>query len=127
MIVDDETDVSYFVQMILELHGYKVFSANSAEKALELMEAHPDDIQLLFTDVGLPKMDGFTLCKKARQLKPGLKTMLTSGYIDGSLKTRMTEMNIDGFISKPYEMDALLINVRTILDKNAENSHAHAA
>ncbi len=44
--------------------------------------------------------------------------MLTSGYIDGGLKTRMAKAGIDGFITKPYDMSDLLENIRTILDKS---------
>jgi two-component system, cell cycle sensor histidine kinase and response regulator CckA len=117
LIVDDEPDVSYFVEMILGMRGYKVLLAHDAEQALEIIRNTPGNIQLLFSDIGLPKLDGFGLCVEARKLKPGLKTMLSSGYVDGALKTRISELAIDGFISKPYEMSTLLQNVRTILDK----------
>jgi two-component system, cell cycle sensor histidine kinase and response regulator CckA len=117
MVVDDESDVGYFVAVILRAHGYDVMSARDAETALELIRACPDKIDLLFSDIGLPKRDGFSLSTEARKLKPGLKTILTSGYTDGSLKTRMGELGIDGFISKPYDATALLQTIRAILDK----------
>jgi DNA-binding response OmpR family regulator len=117
MIVDDETDVSYFVEVILKLHGYQVLTAATAEEALEKLRSDTGEVHLLFSDLGLPRMDGFGLSVEARKIRPHLKTMVTSGYIDGSLKTRMAEAGIDGFIAKPYDMQDLLGNIRAILDK----------
>jgi len=117
LIVDDESDVRYFLEVILKSHGYRVLSARNGEEAMELVETHPDEIHLLFSDLGLPKLDGFGLSSSAKSLRHHLKTILTSGYTDGSVKTRMAEAGIDGFISKPYEVGALLQTLRAILDK----------
>jgi two-component system cell cycle sensor histidine kinase/response regulator CckA len=118
MIVDDEADVSYFVEIILKLNGYKVVTAGSAEDAMEKIKSGPEKIDLVFSDVGLPRLDGFGLCAAARKAKPGIKVVLTSGYIDGSLKTRMAEAGVDGFLAKPYDMSDLLTSIRAVLDKH---------
>ncbi len=54
---------------------------------------------------------------QGRELKPGLKAVLSSGYLDGTLKTRMAEQGVEGFLSKPYEINTLLHTVRGVLDK----------
>jgi len=117
LIVDDEADVIYFLEIILKQHGYRVLSANDAETALDLFEAQPNEVHLLFSDLGLPKLDGFALSQRVKKLNPNLKTILASGYIDAAIKARMTEEGVDGFISKPYNTSALLQTIRTILDK----------
>jgi CheY-like chemotaxis protein len=117
LIVDDEADVRYFLEVILKARGYRVLSARDAEEAIELLQSHPEEVHILFSDLGLPKLDGFGLSRRAKSLKPGLKTILTSGYADGSLKTRLVESGIEGFISKPYEVASLLQSLRAILDK----------
>jgi len=117
LIVDDEEDVIYFLEIILGQHGYHVLSAKNAEEAIEVFQVHQDEIELLFSDLGLPKLDGFGLSDYVRKLKPGLKTILASGYIDAAVKTRMTEEHVDGFITKPYNTQSLLQTIRTILDK----------
>jgi len=117
LIVDDEDDVIYFLEIILKQNGYRVFSARNAEEALEILQAHPNEIQLLFSDIGLPKLDGFALNNQVKKLRPGLKTILASGYIDTAVKTRMTEEGVDGFLTKPYNTTGLLQTIRTILDK----------
>jgi CheY-like chemotaxis protein len=117
LIVDDEPDVRCFLEIVLKSHGYRVLSARSAETALEMAPLPPGEIHLLFSDVGLPKIDGFELSLRLRQIQPRLKTILCSGYTDGSLKTRMTEQGIDGFVPKPYNTKELLQTIRAVLDK----------
>jgi two-component system, cell cycle sensor histidine kinase and response regulator CckA len=117
LIVDDEPDVGYFLEIILKAHGYRVLSARNAEAALEILPPPAGEIDLLFSDVGLPAMDGFELCRRARQIQPRLKTILCSGHMDGSLKTRMAEQDIDGFVAKPYNTNELLETIRATLDK----------
>jgi len=117
LIVDDEPDVRYFLEVILKARGYRILSARDAEEAIEKVRNHPDEVQVLFSDIGLPKLDGFGLSDRVKSLNPRLKTILTSGYADGSLKTKMTELGIDGFISKPYDVSALLQTIRNVLDK----------
>ena len=53
-----------------------------------------------------------------RQRRPNIKTILCSGYSDGSVKTRMAELGIDGFVAKPYDTNELLRTIRLILDKD---------
>jgi signal transduction histidine kinase len=117
LIVDDEPDVRYFLEVILKSHGYHVLSARSAEAALEMVPPPPGAIHLLFSDVGLPTIDGFELSRRLRQIQPGMKTILCSGYSDGGHKTKMAEEGIDGFAPKPYNTNELLQVIRTILDK----------
>jgi two-component system cell cycle sensor histidine kinase/response regulator CckA len=120
LIVDDEKDVRYFLEIILNLNGYRVLAASSAEAALEMLSSHPDEIHVLFSDVGLPQLDGFDLSKQAKVIRPRLKTILCSGYVDTKLKMRMAQENIDGFVPKPYETATLLQTMRSILDNPEE-------
>ena len=117
MIADDEPDVRYFLEVILKANGYSVLSASSAQAALNLLPAAPGKVHLLLSDVGLPTIDGFELSRRLRNLQPGVKTILCSGFNDGGLKTKMAEAGIDAFVPKPYDMAELLRVIRSILDK----------
>jgi signal transduction histidine kinase len=119
LVVDDEPDVRYFVEVVLKTHGYRGLSARDAETALKMLRLHPGEVHLLFSDVGLPTMDGFELSRRARQLQPRLKTVLCSGYTDAALKTKMAEQGIDSFVPKPYNANELLQAIRAVLDKEA--------
>jgi len=118
LVVDDEPDVRHFLEIILKAHGYGVLSARNAEKALEFFPPSPVKIDLLFSDVGLPTIDGFELCSRARQIQPQLKIILCSGYTDGSLKARMADLGVEGFVPKPYNTNDLLQTIRAVLDKD---------
>jgi two-component system cell cycle sensor histidine kinase/response regulator CckA len=119
LVVDDEPDVRYYLEVVLKEHGYRVLSAPDARIALELISLRPDEIDLLLSDIGLPDMDGFDLNHRAREIQPKLKTLLCSGYIDGTVKTRMAGDGIDGFIPKPYDTHGLLGMIRSALDQAA--------
>ncbi len=116
LVVEDELDVGFFLETIFQSHGYHVLSAHDYDQALDLFSAHRDEIRLVFSDIGLPKVDGITLCSKLKALKPGLSIVLASGYSATEFKARMDELTADGFLSKPYNTRDILQCVRKILD-----------
>ena len=125
LLVDDEGDLRYFVEMMLSLHGYKVIAASDGHSALEAMPQEAGKVQVLFSDVGLPMMDGFELAQRVRAIHPQVKTVLCSGFSDQKLKAKMTEEGIDKFVAKPYDSETLLTAIRTTLDKSAASKAAH--
>jgi signal transduction histidine kinase len=117
IIVDDEPDVRYFLEVILRANGYTVASAPHGQAALALLPLSGGTVHLLLSDVGLPGLDGFELSRQMRRIQPGLKIILCSGYSDGGLKTKMAEERIDAFVPKPFDMSELLRVIRSILDR----------
>jgi two-component system cell cycle sensor histidine kinase/response regulator CckA len=118
LVVDDEPDVISFLRLMLEAHGYRVLTAAHSEEALTLFHEHRDEIKLLFSDLGLPTLNGFDLSELLQRLKPGLKTLLASGYADSQFKSRLEEPMAVGFISKPYSPDTVLRAIRATLDES---------
>ena len=114
LVVEDEELVrDVAVEMIREL-GYKVLAASNGEEALEVLQGFAP-IDLLFSDVLMPGgISGVALAIKARQIRQGLKVLLTSGY-------PATEGNRAGtpdfpMIQKPYQRDKLSLMLRAALD-----------
>jgi len=120
LVVDDEPDVLEFLQAILQLHGYSVLSARSGEAALGMIPASPDAVHVLLSDVGLSGIDGFELTRRAREIQPGLKTILCSGCSDALLEARLAQANIEGFVAKPYDTHELLRTIRGVLDRERQ-------
>jgi signal transduction histidine kinase len=118
LVVDDEPDVISFLRILLESNGYRVLTAANSEEALTLFHEHREEIKLLFSDLGLPTLNGFDLSELLQRLKPGLKTLLASGYADSQFKSRLNEPTEVGFISKPYSSDTVLRAIRTTLDES---------
>src|SRR3954454_12496538 len=80
LVVEDLPQVRATAVRIMEDLGCEVFDAYNGQQALELLEAHPE-IQVLFTDVRMPRMSGPELAEVAQRLRPYLKIVLTSGYV----------------------------------------------
>jgi signal transduction histidine kinase len=116
LVVEDESDVSFFLETILQTHGYNVLSAVDAEQAVALFKEHQDEINLVFTDIGLPKVDGISLCEKLRTMKPEVPLILSSGYPTKEFKERLNDLGSQGFLSKPYNTPDILQTVRKTLN-----------
>jgi CheY-like chemotaxis protein len=79
LVVDDDPLVLDYATNVLQDCGYTVLAASDGAAALILLRDHAL-IDLLFTDVVMPGLDGVELARRARQQRPGLKVLFTSGY-----------------------------------------------
>ena len=118
LVVEDESDVSFFLETILKSHGYNVVCAANYDEALGAFKKHQDKIQLVFSDIGLPKVDGISLCEKLRTLKPRIPLILASGYPTKEYKSRLNQLEPQAFLSKPYHTREILQTVRQVLSGN---------
>jgi CheY-like chemotaxis protein len=113
LLVEDELFISMLTQDVLESAGLTVIVAYDGLEALELLRAHPE-IDLLFTDVNLPSLDGRVLAQRAMVERPELQLILTSGRHRLSAE----EIPDDGkFLPKPYSPRELMDLVQSELDQ----------
>jgi CheY-like chemotaxis protein len=101
LVVDDNPGVRAMAVDMLESLGLIVHDSYNGEGALRLLEEHPE-ITALFTDVRMPGMSGIELAREARRRRPGLKVILTSGFIGAD-----TPSEGDVFVPKPFRLDHL--------------------
>jgi PAS domain S-box-containing protein len=115
LVVEDDELVRQHLSGLLKGLGYHVLEASAAVEAIGLLEANPD-IALLFTDIVMPGgMNGAELAKKAREIRPGLKVLFTSGYTDNAIvHAGRVDPGIE-LLSKPYSRDQLATRVRRTL------------
>jgi len=116
LLVEDEGAVRQIMREILEQTGYRVIEAIDGEHALRELQQHRDAIHLLITDIIMPKMDGLTLCQKARAIKPGLKSIFISGYHDKILDSKGGDGQEKNYLSKPFTAGQFLKMVRETCD-----------
>ncbi len=116
LIVEDEEQLRILAQSVLETHGYKVLTASDGEEALEVYRQHQEEIHLVFSDLGLPKLSGYDVFQQLLQINPMIRFMLTSGYIDPEQKAEVLAMGARHVLQKPYTPNELLVKVRTALD-----------
>ncbi len=118
LVAEDDPFVRAYAVSCLSSLGYQVMAAANGEDALlKLSEDAPVD--LLFTDVVMPGIDGWELADRARRLRPGLKVLLTSGYALETLETRGRLHPGTAVLNKPYRKVVLAQRVRDTLDKRA--------
>lgn len=108
LIVDDQSDVLDMATTLFDSLGYETLAANSGEEALRLL-AHNPDIKVLFSDVVMPGMNGVALATAAKDLHPGLKIILASGYMGAALRDEIGDsLNAFDVIAKPYRLSDLV-------------------
>ncbi|MEW6247406.1 MAG: response regulator [Nitrospirota bacterium] len=116
LLVEDEETVREVIGTTLRAEGYRVLEAQDAAEALHLCERNPSPIHLLLTDVVLRGMNGRRLAERLAALRPGLKVLYMSGYLDDTVRTRGIASADVAFLSKPFNPRELICKVRQILD-----------
>jgi CheY-like chemotaxis protein len=126
LMVEDDELVRPAVKSLIENLGYRVLSASNGLEALEILR-QDTPIDLLFTDVFMPGgIHGPQLVAEARRLRPELKVLYTSGYLNYSVLRRGLDPGI-GRVSKPYEAHELAAKLREVLDSHAYVSYGSKA
>jgi two-component system cell cycle sensor histidine kinase/response regulator CckA len=115
LVVEDEEMLLELVATLLEQKGYRVLGAADGERAVEVYNRHQNEISLVITDLGLPKLDGWEVFKRVRKINPKVNVFLASGYVDRDLKQEILGSGVKGFLQKPYRPEELLKTVRKAL------------
>ncbi|MGF1591710.1 MAG: PAS domain S-box protein [Kiloniellaceae bacterium] len=115
LLVEDEDAVRAFSARALRNKGYNVLEANSGETALEILARQEAPIDLLVTDVVMPRLDGPSLVKEVRQSRPDLKVIFISGYAEDSFRKRLDEDTGIHFLPKPFSLKQLAGKVKEVL------------
>jgi DNA-binding NtrC family response regulator len=116
LIVENETAIRNLLQMALQKTGYTVLAAASAREALDIVRGHAASIDLVITDVVMPDMNGPELVRQLAPIRPGIRTLFMSGYLDDALGDHGMLPSDVNFIQKPFSPRVIAQKVRTILD-----------
>jgi CheY-like chemotaxis protein len=117
MIVDDDEVVRGFAKDTLQPLDYKIIEAESAEKALEIIDSTKETIALMLTDVILTGMSGWELFKIVREKNPQIKFIFTSGYMDNPIVLYDIMKQGAPFINKPFAPEILANKIREVLEE----------
>ncbi len=115
LVIDDESSIRNTLQDILEYEKYEVELAEDGQEALEKMAKGPYDV--ILCDVKMPKMDGIELLEKIREQDGDVAIVMISGH--GTIDTAVEAIKKGAydFISKPLDLNRLLITIRNAMDK----------
>jgi DNA-binding response OmpR family regulator len=112
LLVDDDVGVQFFIWQTLKAEGFTVLTAGDGKAALEASRSHPGSIDLLLSDVEMPRMDGLELCRNIAAERPGIKVLMMSG--EPACKEQVSRSGLP-FLQKPFTRTALRDSIEALL------------
>jgi len=112
LVVDDDQDMCWVLEIALASLGCAVTTVSSAESAISSVAERA--FPVAFVDARLPDMDGLRLIEELRRLRPAMRIIMISGYYledDMRISEAMRACEIDGFLAKPFQIDAVVAAV----------------
>jgi two-component system, cell cycle sensor histidine kinase and response regulator CckA len=117
LLVDDEEMIIRVGKGMLEKIGYRVMTASSGKKAVELFRNSPEPIDLVLLDMIMPEISGDEVFEKLMEIDPHVKVLLCSGYSVDGKADELLRKGCLGFIQKPYTIRAISHKIREILER----------
>ena len=118
LVVDDEEALREVTGRMLTRSGYTVLTASSGAEAVQLASSHATSIDLLLTDVIMPKMQGPTVATEVRKVRPDIRVLFMSGHAQPVLQAEDVLGTDFLLLEKPFDQAILLEGVRRVLDRN---------
>lgn len=127
LVVDDKESVRSIVRAVLERQGHQVLLANDGEEATSLWQAKKESIDLLFTDVVLPRgITGMDLAERLRGDRPSLKVVFCSGYGSDVIGGDVIDLPGNYFLAKPFDISRLTSVVAGALAEGKSQANSQA-
>jgi two-component system cell cycle sensor histidine kinase/response regulator CckA len=116
LVVEDQDAVCDFAERVLITYGYRVLKAANGISALALCEQERGNIDLVLTDIVMPRMGGLALANRLKEHWPGMRILFMSGYSRGAMAAHGAWDDTMEFIQKPFSPELLSVRVREVLD-----------
>ncbi len=118
LLVEDEITLRDLLKTILEESGLNIITAADGVEAVEIFKAHKDEIGVVLSDLGLPRLGGWEAFLKMREINPELKGILASGYSNQKVKDEILKSGAENFIQKPYNPPEIIAMIRRMIEEN---------
>ncbi len=122
LLVEDEPQLTMVAKALIQALGFSVVEAANGKEALEVYQKNAEYITLVVTDIGMPIMDGYELFRKLKDMAPELPIIISSGFGDTLVSSRIATGEAAGILSKPYSFD----NLREVLKSVVEGRQKQA-
>jgi DNA-binding NtrC family response regulator len=117
LIVDDDINLCSVLQEELSEVGYSVEFVNNGFEVMTFLDTRPVDLMLL--DLKMPGKDGFEVLNDLNGREKKVKVIVLTAYADVKSAIDSAKMGANDFISKPYDLDELLITIRKVLQRDS--------
>ena len=115
LVVDDEETILRVTKMILESKGYKVISAHDGPEAVAIFAREMNAVSVVLTDMSLPFMDGLTLIRTLKKIKPSVPFIASTGQSQNVHAQELEKLGVTNLLTKPYDTQKLLEALRQAL------------
>jgi PAS domain S-box-containing protein len=115
LVAEDEDGVRHVLTQMLRDQGYTVFPASGGAEALQVAQNHAGSLDLLVSDVMMPRMSGPELAQRLRDIRPAVKVLFVSGYTDSQIVREGELAPGTDFLQKPFTREQLASKVREVL------------
>jgi DNA-binding NtrC family response regulator len=120
LIIDDDVNLCNVLQEELTEIGYLTNSVNNADDAFNYL-ASDNSVDLILLDLKMPGKDGFYVLENLKKKDISTKVIVLTAYADVKSAIDSAKLGANDFISKPYDLDELLITIRKVLQKEMEH------
>ncbi len=121
LLVDDEPSLVSAVSRLLRTMGFKVLIATSGQEAIETCQASADEIDIVLLDLFLSGVSSLETLRQLRSLCPGIKVILTSGHDRKESVAQFADLQLDGFLMKPFGYTELENAIKAALARTRRN------
>lgn len=115
LIVDDETNVLWFVSKICQPLGYETLTASSGMEALKIIQECGEKLDLVLLDLKMPGMGGIEVLKSIRKHQPDLAVIILTALQDKQAECE--DLGIEAFVKKPYSLEELSRRIEAVLER----------
>jgi len=116
LVVDDEENIRAVMTATLETFGYRAVAAADGAEGLATFARMSEDLSLIITDMAMPMMDGASMIRAMRKIKPDLRVIGMSGLLNPELTTELQSLDVSGFLTKPFTAETLLHTISNMLN-----------
>ena len=114
LIVDDEENIRSVAEATFAKFGYRTMTAIDGTDALAIYSQHPDT-SVVLTDMAMPHMDGAALTRALKKMNPAVKVVAMSGLMSDAQTAELKDLNVNGYLSKPFTAENLLTTLASVL------------
>jgi two-component system cell cycle sensor histidine kinase/response regulator CckA len=114
LVVEDDVRVRRFMARILKENGFRLIEATGAAEALEILRTEADAIDLVITDIVMPRMGGLDLAAELERSYPDLRILYVSGYAASVAVAGIAQRSPHLVLLKPFTAEILLDSVRRL-------------
>ena len=120
LIVEDEEHLAVGIKYNLEAEGYDATSVSDGPTALEYVQQHRDEVDLIILDLMLPGMSGYEVCESLRENDHLMPVLILSARTEPDDRARGFDVGADQYLTKPFDLDELMSRVKNLLARRQQ-------